>query len=202
MYTLSKDMWKTKTLSKLAVLGVIAFALMLFEFPLVWLAPPFLKLDISDLPALIGSFALGPMAGVIIQFLKNLLFMVIRGTSSAGVGELANFLVGSVFVYTAGAIYFKKKTMNRAVVGLIVGTILMTVVITLANYFFIFPMYAKLFGLSIENLVEMGTSINANIVDLKTMMIYAIVPFNLLKGILESAITILVYKRVSPILHK
>lgn len=202
MYTLSKDMWKTKTLTKLAVLGVLAFVLMLFEFPLVWLAPPFLKLDISDLPALLGSFALGPMAGVIVQLLKNLLFMAIRGSSSAGVGELANFIVGSVFAYTAGAIYFKKKTMNRAVLGLASGTLMMTLIITFANYFFLFPMYARVYGLSIETLVEMGTAINSNIVDLKTMMVYAIVPFNLLKGILVSAITILVYKRLSPILHK
>ncbi|MBC7086935.1 MAG: ECF transporter S component [Tissierellales bacterium] len=202
MYTLSKDMWKTETLTKLAVLGVLAFVLMLFEFPLVWLAPPFLKLDISDLPALLGSFALGPMAGVIVQLLKNLLFITIRGSASSGVGELANFIVGSVFAYTAGAIYFKKKTMNRAVLGLVSGTLMMTLIITFANYFFLFPMYARVYGLSIETLVEMGTAINSNIVDLKTMMVYAIVPFNLLKGILVSAITILVYKRLSPILHK
>ncbi|MDY0235035.1 MAG: ECF transporter S component [Gudongella sp.] len=202
MYTLSKELWSTKTMTKISVLGVIAFVLMFFELPLIFLAPPFIKLDISDLPALLGAFAMGPMAGVIIQLLKNVLNVVIEGTTTAGIGELANFIVGSAFAYTAGFIYFKKRTFARAIVGLVAGTIVMTIVISLANYYVMFPFYAKLFGLPIDTLVEMGTSINKNIVDMKTMIIYAIVPFNLLKGTILTAITILIYKKVSPILHK
>ncbi len=202
MYTLSKELWSTKTMVKISVLGVIAFILMLFEMPLLFLAPPFIKMDISDLPALLGAFAMGPMAGVIIQLLKNILNVVIDGTTTAGVGEFANFVVGSAFAYTAGLIYFKKKTFGRAVFGLVAGTIVMTIVISIANYYVMFPFYAKLFGWPIENLVEMGTAINKNIVDMKTMIIYAIVPFNLLKGTIVTAVTILVYKKVSPILHR
>ena len=202
MYTLSKELWSTKTMVKISVLGVIAFILMLFEMPLLFLAPPFIKMDISDLPALLGAFAMGPMAGVIIQLLKNILNVVIDGTTTAGVGEFANFVVGSAFAYTAGLIYFKKKTFGRAVFGLVAGTIVMTIVISIANYYIMFPFYAKLFGWPIENLVEMGTAINKNIIDMKTMIIYAIVPFNLLKGTIATAVPILVYKKVSPILHR
>ncbi len=201
MYTLSREGWTTRTMVKVSVLGVISFVLMFFEIPLVWLAPPFIKIDISDLPALIGAFAMGPMVGVIIQLLKNVLNVVIEGSTTAGIGELANFVVGSTFAYTAGLIYFKKKTFNRAVIGLVVGTIAMTIVISIANYYIMFPFYAKLFGWPIENLVEMGTAVNSNIVDMKTMIIYSIVPFNLLKGALLTAITILIYKKVSPLLH-
>ncbi len=202
MYTLSKETWNTKTMVKISVLGVISFILMFFEIPLPWLAPTFMKIDISDLPALIGSFAIGPMAGVIIQLLKNVLNVLIEGSTTGGVGELANFVVGSAFAYTAGFVYFKKKTFNRAVLGLVLGTIMMTIVITLANYFIMFPFYAKLFGMEIQTLVDMGAVINKNIVDLKSMMLIAVVPFNLLKGIILTAITLLIYKRVSPILHK
>ncbi|MDR7856860.1 ECF transporter S component [Tissierella sp.] len=202
MYTLSKESWSTKTMVKISVLGVISFILMFFEIPMPWLAPTFMKIDISDLPALIGSFAIGPMAGVIIQLLKNVLNLLIEGSTTGGVGELANFVVGAVFAYTAGFVYYKNKTIKRALIGLILGTVLMTIVITLANYFIMFPFYAKLFGMEIQALVDMGAIINKNIVDLKSMMLIAVVPFNLLKGAVLTVITMLIYKRVSPILHK
>ena len=202
MQVLSKKTWNTKAMVKVSVLGVIAFILMLFEMPLAWIAPPFIQLDVSDVPALLGSFALGPMAGVIIQFLKNILKLMFVGSGTGGVGELANFLVGSTFAFTAGVIYFRKKTLGNAIIGLIAGTILMTIVITLANYFVMFPFYARLFGLPLQDFVNMGTAINANIVDLKTLMVFSIVPFNLLKGTIVTIMTVLIYKRISPILHK
>ncbi len=202
MYTLSKEHWNTKTMVKISVLGVISFILMFFELPMPFLAPTFMKIDISDLPALIGSFAIGPMAGVIIQLLKNVLNVLIEGTTTGGVGELANFVVGSAFAYTAGFVYYKNKTFGRAVAGLLIGTVTMTIVITLANYFVMFPFYAKLFGMEIQTLVDMGAAINKNITDLKSMMLISVVPFNLIKGIMLTALTLLIYKRVSPILHK
>jgi len=187
---------------KVSVLGVISFILMFFEFPIPWLAPTFMKLDISDLPSLIGAFALGPMVGVMVQFLKNLLNILIEGTTTGGVGELANFVVGSVFAFTAGLIYHRKKTFTRALVGLICGTIAMTITITLANYFVIFPLYAKLMGLDMQVFIDMGKAINENITDLRSLMLLSVVPFNLLKGIILTALSLLIYKRVSPILHK
>ena len=202
MYTLSRESWNTKTMVKISVLGVISFILMFFEIPLPWLAPPFMKIDISDLPSLIGSFAIGPMAGVIIQLLKNVLNVLIEGSTTGGVGELDNFVVGSAFAYTAGFVYYKNKTFKRAIIGLILGTIVMTLVITLANYFVMFPLYAKLMGQDIQVFIDMGTAINKNITDLGSLMLISVVPFNIVKGIMVTAITLLVYKKVSPILHK
>lgn len=202
MQTLSKETWNTRVMVKVSVLGVISFILMFFEFPLAFIAPPFIKMDISDIPSLLGAFAIGPMAGVIIQFLKNILNLVLEGTTTAAVGELANFVVGATFAFTAGTIYHRKKTFKNAIIGLIAGTLVMTIVISLSNYYIMFPFYARMFGWPISDLVNMGTAINSNIVDLKTMMLYSIVPFNLLKGTVVTLITVLIYKRLSPILHK
>lgn len=194
--------WNTNTMVKISVLSVIAFLLMFFDIPLVFIAPPFLKIDISDLPAVLGAFAMGPMAGVIIELLKNILNVAIEGSGTAMVGEFSNFVVGAVFVGVAGAVYQRKKTLKNAIIGLVLGTIAMTVIMAFANYYVMFPFYAKLFGLPLEEIIKMGTAINAGIVDLKTMMVYAVVPFNLIKGVLISALSILIYKRVSPILHR
>lgn len=202
MYTLSKETWNTKVMVKISVMAVISFILMFFEFPVPFLAPPFIKFDFSDLPALIGAFALGPMAGVIIQALKNILNLLIEGSTTGGVGELANFVVGGVFAYTAGAFYYKNKNFKNAIIGLVVGTIAMTIVITLANYFIMFPFYAKLMGQPIQAFVDMGAMVSNKIIDLKTLMLFSIVPFNLVKGTILTAITLLIYKRVSPILHR
>ncbi len=201
MYTLRKEDFNTRTMVKISVLGVIALILMLLDFPL-WFTPPFIKFDVSDVPSLIGAFALGPMAGVIIQFVKNLLKILVVGTNTAAVGELANFIVGSVFAYTAGLIYYKEKTFKNAIIGLIAGTITMTIVISVLNYYIMIPFYAKAFGMPLDKIVTISGAVNKYVVDLKSLIIYAIVPFNLLKGTVVSLVTILLYKRVSPILHR
>lgn len=201
MELIRKDYLNTRTLIKVSVMGAISFILMFFEFPL-WFAPPFLEMDFSDVPSLIGSFALGPFAGVLIQLVKNLLNLVIQGTDTAAVGELSNFIVGSIFAYTAGLIYHRKKNFKNAIIGMILGIIAMTITMSLANYFVLIPLYAKLFGWPIENIVAMGSAINKYVVDLKTLILFAVVPFNLFKGILVTSVTTLLYKRVSPILHR
>ncbi len=200
MYTLSREELTTRNLVKISVLGAIGMILMFFDLS-VGFAPPFLKLDISDMPGLIGAFAMGPMAGVIIQFLKNILSLLIEGTATGGVGELSNFIVGSVFVYSAGFIYYKKKDYLHAVIGLGIGIVLMTLVASLSNYFIVFPLYSKVM-IPLDKIVEMAASVNTFVVDYKTLILYAVVPFNLLKGLVVSAVTLLLYKRVSPILHK
>lgn len=199
MYTLRKEDFNTRTMVKISVLGVIAFILMLLDFPL-WFTPPFLKFDVSDVPALIGSFALGPMAGVIVQLVKNLLKILLAGTNTAVVGEIANFIVGSVFAYVAGLIYYREKTFKNAVIGLVVGTIAMTVVISIANYYIMIPFYAKAYGMPLDKIITISGAVNKYVVDLKSLIIFAVIPFNLLKGVVVSLITILLYKRVSPIL--
>ncbi|MCF6464035.1 ECF transporter S component [Clostridium sp. Cult1] len=201
MYTLKKENLNTKTMVKISVLSVIALILMLLDFPL-WFTPTFLKFDISDVPALIGSFALGPMAGVLVQLVKNLLNLLIEGSGTGGVGELANFIVGSIYVYIAGLFYYRDKTFKNAIIGMAAGVLVMTISISLINYYFMIPFYAKLFGLPIDKIVAMGSAVNKYVVDFKTLILYAVVPFNLFKGIIVTLVTLLMYKRVSPLLHK
>lgn len=199
MYTLTKENFNTRNMVKISVLGVISMILMFFDLS-VWFAPPFLKLDISDMPSLIGAFAMGPMAGVVVQLLKNILHILIEGSSTGGVGEISNFFVGSVLAYTAGFVYYKKKTLKKAVLGLAIGVILMSFFASLSNYFVIFPLYSKI--LPLDQIIAMASNLNKYVVDYKTLIIYAVIPFNLLKGTVVSVITLLIYKRVSPILHR
>ncbi len=201
MYSLRKENWSTKVMVKISSLAVISMILMFLDLS-VWFAPPFLKLDLADLPALIGAFAMGPMAGVVVQLVKNLLHLLVQGSSTGGVGEVSNFIVGSAFVYTAGLFYYKKKNFKTAIIGSIVGVLAMTLVASISNYYIVFPMYAKVYGMPMEALINMGSVLNKNVVDLKTMIIFAIVPFNILKGSIVAIVTLAIYKRVSPILHK
>src|SRR5699024_5586704 len=145
MYILSKDSWNTEIMVKISVLAVIGMVLMFFDIS-AWFAPSFLRLDISDLPGLIGAFAMGAMAGVLVQLVKNMLSLFIEGSSTGGVGELSNFLVGSAFVYTAGFIYYRKKTFKNAVIGMICGVILLTLFVSFSNDFVVFDIYSKLFS--------------------------------------------------------
>ncbi|WP_202708695.1 ECF transporter S component [Sporosalibacterium faouarense] len=191
----------TKVITKISILSVLAFLIMLIEAPL-WFTPVFLKIDASDLPALIGAFALGPMAGVMIEFLKNLLHIVLKGTDTAAVGELANFIVGGLFVYTAGYIYYKNKNVKSAVIGMAVGTVVMTIGMAIANYFVLIPFYVKLYGMPLESIIDMAKAVNNYVVDLKSFILYTVVPFNLIKGIIVSLVTLVIYKRISPILHR
>lgn len=197
-----RSIWDIKTITKISVLGVISFILMYFKFPVAWLAPPFLKMDISDLPSLLGAFSLGPVAGVLVQLLKNILNLVFEGTTTAAVGEAANFLSGSILAFIAGYIYFRKKNFKNALIGMSVGIIAMTAIICVANYYFIFPIYAKFLGIPMDVIIGMGSKVTSRVIDLKTLIIFTVVPFNLAKGILTAIITAILYKRVSPILHK
>lgn len=197
MYTLDRTTWSIRNMVKISILAAISMVLMFFDIS-TWFAPPFLKLDISDLPALLGSFAMGPMAGVLVQLVKNILNLLIEGSMTGGVGELSNFLVGSTLVYVSGFIYYRKKTFLSAIVGLAVGVLSMTIFASLSNYFVVFPLYAKIMPL--DKIIEMTAAINNRVVDYKSLMIYAVVPFNLLKGTVVSLITILVYKKISPVL--
>lgn len=187
------------TLIKIAILGAISFIIMMFDFPL-WFAPSFYELDFSDVPALIGAFSLGPLAGIIIEFVKNALNVALTGSITGGVGEIANFIIGALFVGTAGFIYKREKTRKMAVIGMIAGTIVMAIVGSLMNYFVILPVYSKL--MPVEAILNMAKAVNTLIVDFKTLVIYAVFPFNILKGIVVSLITLPLYKRLSKVLSK
>lgn len=191
---------KLVKLIKISLLSVMAFLLMYIELPLP-IFPDFLKIDISDLPALLGAFALGPIAGVIIELVKNILHGMLAG-KTAFIGELANFLVGSCLVLVSGYIYKVKKSKGGAVVALLIGVIVMSIFAGILNYVVVLPLYEKVLGFPIAAVVGMGTKINHNIKDLNTFIIWSIIPFNLLKGIVVAGVTLAIYKSVSPILHK
>lgn len=190
-----------KTIAQIGMLSAIAMILMLFEIPLPF-APAFYEIDFSEVPVLIGCFAMGPLAGVAIELVKIMLNLVINGSITAGVGEFANFLIGCSLVVPAGIIYRKKHNKKGAIIGMTVGTIVMTGLGCFLNAYLLLPTYAKAFQMPIDALVGMGTAINANITDMLTFVAFAVAPFNLLKGVLVSCIVLLVYKKISPILHK
>jgi riboflavin transporter len=187
-------------LIKISLLSAMALILMFFEFP-VPLFPEFLKIDLSDIPALLGAFALGPIAGVAIELIKNVLHLII-GTKTAGVGELANFIVGAAFVFASGLIYQKQKSRKTALVGLGVGTLVMAVVASVFNYYVLLPLYETVLHFPVSAVVAMTSKVNGAVIDVKTLIVYSILPFNLIKGVVVSIIAIIMYKKVSPILHK
>ena len=193
-----KTKTRVKTMVQIAMLSAIAVVLMLFEIPLPF-APAFYQIDFSEVPVLVGCFAMGPAAGAAIEFLKILLNFAINGTVTAGVGEVANFLIGCALVIPAGLIYQRKRTRQRAMTGMLVGTVLMTAAGCVLNAYVLLPTYAKAFGMPLEVLVEMGSKINGSITNLFTFVMFAVAPFNLLKGIVVSMIVFIIYKKISPV---
>ena len=184
-----------------AMLSAVAFVLMFIEFS-VPIMPPFIKLDISDLPALLGSFALGPVAGAVIELLKNLLHILIKGTSSAGVGELCNFLLGCFFVVPAGLLYKLKKSRKRAIIGAVLGCLVMAVCSLPLNYFVVYPAYVKFYGLPLPAIIGMYQAILPSVNSLFGCLTIFNLPFTFCKGLLDAVICFLIYKPLSPILHK
>jgi len=185
---------------KVAMLGALATVLMLVEFPLPFIAPPFYELDFSEVPVLIGAFALGPVAGVVIEGIKVLLNLLLNGTMTAGVGELANFVMGVVFVLPAAIIYKRNKTKKSAILGLVVGGVSMVMLGCFINAYVMLPTYAAAFQMPIDVIIGMATKIWSFIDTLFEFVIVCVAPFNLVKVILVSAVTMLLYKRLSPLL--
>lgn len=186
-------------LTVIALLSAISTILMLLEIPL-WFAPSFYELDFSEVPVLIGAFALGPVAGILIELIKILLNLMFSGTATAFVGEFANFLLGCSLVIPSAIIYHHRKTKKSALLGMVIGTIVFVIVGCLLNAYLLLPTYAAAFHMPIDQLVAMGTEVNQGINSLTTFIIFAVAPFNLIKGTAVSAITMLLYKRVNPII--
>ena len=196
---------KIITTRKIAMIGMfsaIAGILMLFEFPLPMIAPPFYELDFSELPVLICGFAFGPVAGVVTEFLKVMIKLFLKSTSTAFVGDLANFAVGCTMILPATILYHLKKSKKAAIVACVVGTICMAVFGTAFNALYLIPAFSKLYGIPLEGIIAMGSAINASINDIVTFVIICVGPLNIIKGTMISLITILVYKPLSPIIKK
>ena len=189
-----------RTMVQIAMLSAVATVLMLVEFPLPFIAPSFYELDFSEVPVLIGAFAMGPLAGAIIELIKILLNFVLNGTMTAGVGELANFLMGCAFVVPAGIIYKKSKTKKNAVIGMVKGVICMAVAGCILNGAVLLPAYGKAFGMPTDAFVQMGSAIFPIIDNIFTFCLFCVVPFNLIKGVVVSVMTLLLYKYISRLL--
>lgn len=198
--SMTKARAKSRWVAKTAILAALATVLMYLEFPIP-LMPPFLKFDFADLPALLGGFAMGPVAGVLIQLLRNLLHL--PATHTMGVGELANFIIGSTLVLVSATYYKKHKTKGGAAVSLILGGLSMTVAAVFVNYFLNIPFYFNVMNLSMEQVIDMANGVGNTLVkDMKTLLAFVFVPFNLFKTVVVTILTMLIYKPVSPLLHK
>ena len=195
----SERVLATRKVVMIGVFSAMAAVLMVLEFPVPF-APSFYGMDFSELPALIGAFAYGPVAGVMIEFCKIVIKLFLKPSSTAFVGELANFVIACVLVLPASVIYLVKKTRKNAIVGTIVGTLLMTVFGTAFNAVYLIPKFAQLYGIPLDSIIAMGTAINPSIHDITGLVILCVAPLNLLKGCLVSLITVLIYKKLSPIL--
>ncbi len=187
-----------KTVVQVGMLAALALILMFFEIPLPF-APSFYEIDFSEVPVLIGCFTMGPLAGTAVELVKILLALVLKGTTTAGVGEIANFLIGCALCVPAGIIYKRNRTRKSALLGMAAGTLLMTVIGCVINAYVLLPAYSAAFGMPLEALVDMGTAVNSHITSLSTFVVLAVAPFNLLKGILASLIVFLIYKKISPV---
>ncbi|EDS73161.1 hypothetical protein ANASTE_00881 [Anaerofustis stercorihominis DSM 17244] len=178
-----------------AMLSAVSFLLAFLEIPMP-LSPSFAMMDLSDLPALIGAFAFGPVTGVVIELIKNGLQLF--STNTGGIGELANFLMGASFVFTAGIIYKRRKTKKTALIACIAASVVMAVVAGLLNYFVLLPMYSVF--MPIDQVIAAFGEIIPFIKTKLEVILFSAIPANIIKGLMISVFTMLIYKGVSPIL--
>ena len=190
---------KTTKLAVTAMLAALSAVLMFFEFPLGFIAPSFYEFDFSEVPVLVGTFSMGPIAGAVIEFVKILVKFLIKGTSTGGVGELANFLIGCSFILPAGFIYKYKKTRVGAIVGMLTGTVAMAAIGVVLNTFVLVPLYSSFMPLT--EIIKMGQAIFPAIDGTFTFCLYCVGPFNIIKGLIISVVVFIIYKPLSRLIN-
>ena len=194
---------KVTAARRVTIIGIcsaIAAVLHMLDFPLLFLAPEFYKLDFSEVPVLLCGFYLGPSATVACEGVKILLKLLLKGTSTAFVGDFANFVVGCSLVLPAAIVYHIRKTRSGAILGLVVGTLTMTVFGSAFNAIYLLPKFSQLYGLPLDTIIAMGTAIHAGIQDITAFVLLCVAPLNLVKGFSVSVLTLLLYKRVEKVL--
>ncbi len=189
---------KTHKITVTAMLGAVATVLMFLDFPIPFLIPPFVKMDFSELPALLAAFSLGPVSGVAVCLIKNLVNLL--HTTTGGVGELCNFLLGCCFVIPAGLIYRSNKTRKTALIAAVAGTVAMGILSVPINYFISYPFYTKLMPL--DTIIGMYQELIPTVDGLLACLIIFNAPFTMLKGVLDAILAFMIYKSLSPLLHK
>lgn len=180
--------------------GAISTILMLFEFSLPFI-PPFVKLDFSELPVILGGYLLGPVAGAAIAFIKVALNFVLNGTATFGIGELVNLIGSLSFMLPAVWFYNRHRTYKNAIGSLILGTAVATAVLLTANYFVMFPLYATAMNFPLDAIIAAAGTTNPFVNNLWTLMVFALLPFNVLKFGLSSLLTLATYKKLEKVLH-
>jgi riboflavin transporter FmnP len=188
----------TKFIAVIGIMSAVGFVLMLLEFPIPFLIPGFIKFDFSELPALITAFAYGPLSGVLVCLVKNVLHLPF--TTSNCIGELSNFILGAIFVGVAGLVYKRAKSRKSALIGTVIGAIIMAVVSIPSNYFIVYPAFSVIYGLSMDAIIGMYKMLLPAADNLFKALTIFNLPFNFAKGMIDAAICFLVYKRLSPLL--
>jgi len=186
-----------RRISIIAICGAIAAVLHMLDFPLLFLAPEFYKLDFSELPVMLCGFYLGPSAAVFCEVIKIFLKLLLKGTSTAFVGDFANFVVGCSLVLPAVIVYHTKKSRTSALWGCVVGTLMLTVFGSLFNAVYLLPKFSQLYGIPLDAIIGMCTAINKGISNISTFVLLAVAPLNLIKGAMISFLTLLLYKKVA-----
>ncbi len=189
----------TKKLVSIAMLAAVSTALMFIDFPIP-LMPPFLKLDISEVPVLIATFAMGIPAGIAVAFIKNALHLFVSTTMY--VGELSNFLISVAMVVSAGIVYSRNKTRKNAVLALVVSTVVTIIFAALINRFFIIWAYVNMMGLTEEKIVAICNGVNKHVTSINGYIYFGVIPFNFIKSVINAVVTLLLYKRISKIIKK
>lgn len=190
----------TKTIAKIGILSAIAYILMFISVPLP-IFPSFLKIDLSDIPAIFGGMSLGPMAGFAIVVVKNLL-QAITASTTAGVGEFANIVIGGSYVLVICFFYNKSKNIKSVVTGAIIGTLIMTIVGCIVNYYVMIPLYSTAYGMPLDMIIQMGTVLNSRVTDLFSFVIWMIAPFNIVKAGLMTIVVLPLFKKMEKLLSK
>ena len=188
---------KARRVSIIGICSALAAVLHMLDFPLLFLAPEFYKLDFSELPVMLCGIYLGPAAAVACEGIKILLKLLLKGTSTAFVGDFANFAVGCSLVLPAIIVYHIHKSRKSAIAGLVVGTAVLTVFGSAFNAIYLLPKFSQLYGLPLESIIAMGSKINPAINNLSTFVLLAVAPLNLIKGAMISVLTLLLYTRVA-----
>lgn len=196
-----EPIFTTRKLAMIGMFSAIAMVLHLFDFPLFF-APGFYKLDFSELPILVGTFAFGPVAGVMMEFIKIVLKLFVKGTSTAFVGDLANFVVGCSFILPASAVYAFRKSKKSAIIACVTGTLILTIFGTAFNAIYLLPAFSKLYGMPLEDILAMGAAVNPMVAgdSILNFVAACVAPLNLIKGFSVSLLTLLIYKPLSPII--
>ena len=196
METSTKKKFDTRTMVRVSILGLMGYMLLEFNMRLP-IFPMFIKLDVANLPSIIASITMGPVAGLGVEFVKNVIKAMIS-SETIGIGEISNFICGVSLVIPLGLVYKKLPNTKGYIIGSVAGVLTLCVIASVSNYFFVIPAYALAMG-GMDAVINMASAANANITDLNALIVFAFIPFNFIKGMLNVVLGYMIYKFVKPL---